>query len=78
MMGYGYGMGFGGFGWIGMIIFLALVVVGVILLVRAMSNQSPGGSHAQHDRALGVARERYARGELTKEQFEVIRHDLGA
>lgn len=78
MMGYGYGMGFGGFGWIGMFLFLALLVVGVILLVRALGDQSAVGSRAGHDRALGIARERYARGELTKEQFEVIRHDLGA
>lgn len=71
-------MSYGAFGWIGMILLLALLVIGTVLLVRALSDQARGGSHPAPDRALGIARERYARGELTREEFEVIRHDLGA
>jgi Short C-terminal domain len=29
------------------------------------------------DRTLQIVRERLARGELTREQFEAIKHDLG-
>ncbi|WP_295814149.1 SHOCT domain-containing protein [uncultured Deinococcus sp.] len=76
-MGYGYGMGLGGLGWIGMVLFLALLIVGVVLLVRALGDQARPGGGTAHDRALGIARERYARGELTREQFEALRHDLG-
>ncbi|GGM22660.1 SHOCT domain-containing protein [Deinococcus aerophilus] len=76
--GYGYGMGAGVFGWIGMALFLGLLILGVVLLVRALSHQTRTSNQPPHDRALGIARERYARGELTKEQYEQLQRDLDA
>ncbi len=91
MMGYGWGGPYGGWmgpgmmgglglGWgILMLLFWALVIGGVVLLVVRLTGSgpatTPGGSGA-HDRALDILRERYARGEITKEQFDQMRRDL--
>jgi putative membrane protein len=48
---------------------LAAVVVGVWWLVR-------GGRPVPRDPALDALRERYARGEITRGQFEQLRRDL--
>jgi putative membrane protein len=74
MMGcwpYGYGM-MGGWGWLGMLIQLAVLVLLVYLLVRALSRPSGAG----RDRTLEILRERYARGEIDKETFERMKRDL--
>ncbi len=59
------------FGAIWMLIFwgaiIWLVVWGAIRL---------GGGRRDDDSPLEIARRRYARGEMTKEQFEQLRHDL--
>jgi putative membrane protein len=56
---------------------LALVVVGVVAGIRWMtrSTDHPRGAAAA-GRALEVARERYARGEISREEFARIREDL--
>lgn len=69
---YGYGM-MGGWGWLGMLIQLAILVLLIYLLVRAFSR--PASSEGS-DRALEILRERYARGEIDKETFERMKHDL--
>ncbi len=85
--GFGWhGYGWGGFGWPGMLfggLLMLLFWGGLIILaffvvralVRSGSARSgppaPGGN-----RALDILKERYARGEITKEQFEQIRQDL--
>ena len=87
MMGFGYGMGtWGGLGWIGTLLFLALLVLGIVYLWRALDT---GRHHEPHhtsasttrpstDPALQILRERYARGEIDKEEFEERRKILGA
>jgi putative membrane protein len=80
MNGYGYGMDSGGFGWIGMLLFMVVIIVGLVVLVRALNPGSHGGhvgSVYDTDRTLQIARERFARGDLTKEQFETLKRDLG-
>ncbi|RJQ55945.1 MAG: SHOCT domain-containing protein [Actinobacteria bacterium] len=86
MMGYGYGpggmMGGYGFGLLGgllMMLFFLLIVVGGVLLVIWLvrqSSQRPGPSMGGADRALVIARERYAKGEISKEEFDKIERDL--
>ena len=43
MNGYGYGMDSGGFGWIGMLLFMVVIIVGLVVLVRALNPGSHGG-----------------------------------
>jgi putative membrane protein len=56
--------------------FGALIVAGLVLIVVWATRQ---GERSEQDRGrtpLDIAKERYARGELTREQYEQIRRDL--
>lgn len=79
MMG-GYGMvgyGGGGFGWLLMILWLVLVVGGIAVFVRWLSMPSTGSNQPFTGKsALDLLKERYARGEINKEEFEQIKRDL--
>ncbi len=70
--GFGWGMGVG---WIFMLLFwtllVALAALGVKSAVRA-------GRGAKCDDPVDILKTRYARGEITKEQFEHMRSDLKA
>jgi len=69
---YGFGMmnGFGG--WIMMIVFWVLLVLFVVWIVREISNHNRNSSA----RALEILKERYAKGEINKEEFESKKKDL--
>ena len=56
-----------------MLVFWGLVIAGVVLGIRWLSRQ---GREERSDRALDILRERYARGEINKEEFEARRRDL--
>jgi putative membrane protein len=56
-----------------MLIFWALVITGIVLLIRWFVR---AGGPASHDRALAILRERYARGEIDKNEFESKQRDL--
>ena len=76
--------GFGGFGGIGMIfvglIWLAILVGIVLLVVWLVRQFSHSGYHGGHraDDAMEILRQRYARGEITREQFEQMKKDLSS
>lgn len=57
-----------------MLVFWGLVIAGIVLAVRWLAGQS---ERSRPDRALDILRERYARGEIDKEEFEAKRRDLG-
>ncbi|MBI3007862.1 MAG: SHOCT domain-containing protein [candidate division NC10 bacterium] len=61
-----------------MLLFWALVALAIIGLVRWAFGWSGPGSRAAGGRALDILKERYAKGELTREQFEAVRRDLEA
>jgi putative membrane protein len=58
-----------------MILFLALPVAAVLLLIRWLSGSR--GSASPGQAPLDILRERYARGEIDKEEFEERRRTLG-
>ncbi len=71
----------GGIGWIGMIlsiIFFIAIIVGVILLVVwIVKRMTHSPIEPKSDmKALEVLKERYAKGEINKEQYEEIKKDL--
>ena len=68
---WGWGMGFG---WIFMILFWILVVLGIVALAKWLF--STAGSGASGKRPLEILKERYARGDITREQYEQMRRDL--
>lgn len=77
MNGYFPGM-MGGFGWgsggmfVGLI-FLILIVAAIFIIVRVVS-----GGHLKDsgESAIEILRKRYAKGEITKEDFERIKKDI--
>lgn len=75
-----FGFGFGPFGFLLMLFVFALIlgaVVAFILWVVRSERGAPTAVPAVAANApLEVLRERYARGELTKEQFDLIKQDL--
>lgn len=80
MGGLGYGIGFG-FGWIFMILFWGLVIWGILTLVRGTAGRGCWGGHCdayrrESNKALDILKERYAKGELSKEDFERMKKDL--
>ena len=67
------------FGPIMMIVFIAVAVVVVVLLVRWLGGPGHGGAqHNPHGKVpLDILKERFARGEIDKEEFEERRRVLG-
>jgi putative membrane protein len=68
-----------GMGWlmilniIGMVVFWGGVIILVIWAVKKLSLRSGGGESRG---ALDILKERYARGEINKEQYEQMKKDL--
>lgn len=76
-MGYysnGFSWGAMSFGWIFMILVWVLIIVGIVALVKALVGNS--NSTSQPNRALDVLKERYAKGEIDKKEFEEKKKDL--
>jgi putative membrane protein len=80
MMGYWYG----NLGWIGMIINLVLsigVMIGLVFLViwivKQLSSNNLGRSlNNAGPSAIEIAKERYAKGEITREEYQMLLVDL--
>jgi putative membrane protein len=78
-MGYGWTdgwMGTLGFGLhgVGMLVFWGLLIWGAIVLFRVTTRGT--GASRRGDAALDVVKERFARGELSREQFNEMREAL--
>jgi putative membrane protein len=73
-MGPGMMWGWWGIGWIFMLIFWALVIVGIIFLIKYLSRTNKYVK--AEESALEILKKRYARGEINKEEFEQKKRDL--
>jgi len=65
--GWGLGMMFM------MLLFWGLIIVGLVLGIRWLIGQA---KETRSDSALEILRQRYARGEINKEEFEAKKKDL--
>jgi putative membrane protein len=76
MMGWTDGYGWMGPGWIIMIIFWVVVIAGGIALVRWFGMRGRGSDDTSRRTPLEILQERYARGEIEREEYEQKRRDL--
>ncbi len=76
MMDWAGGSGWMGLGWIFMLLFWVLVILGIAALVRWLGTGSSGRREAERKTPLEIIQERYARGEIKREEYEQKRRDL--
>ena len=74
--GYGWGWGMG-LGMISMVLFWVLVILGIVVLVRYVGGSSASSGPPPSKTALDLLNERYARGEIDKQDYEERKRDLG-
>jgi putative membrane protein len=78
MMGY-YGNAYDpwfGLGSFIMIIVWILIIVGVVVLVKSLMIGHDSRNIRHNDRSVEILKERYAKGEINKEEFENKKRDL--
>jgi putative membrane protein len=56
-----------------MLVFWGVVIAGIVLAIRWLTRQ---GREPRTDTALDILRQRYARGDISKEEFEAKKRDL--
>jgi putative membrane protein len=72
MMYYGHGYGYGGmFMWI-----IILIVVGLVVYFIVRGQKTKGQKPTQNESHLDILKQRYAKGDITKEEYERIKKDL--
>jgi putative membrane protein len=75
----GWGMGFG---FLFMILLWVLIVLGIVGLLRWLMRESQGGREqdrrglSRDKTPLEIVQERYARGEIDREEYEQMKRDL--
>ncbi|MEM7736333.1 MAG: SHOCT domain-containing protein [Deinococcota bacterium] len=61
------------FGWLGLLLGITLLVLVVVGITHLISSRNGGTS----DDALSTAGKRYARGDISREEFDDIKRTLG-
>ena len=74
----GLGMGLGGFGFLLMAVFWIVIIAVAIWLLGNLfpKNSANQSSNSTTESAIEILKRRYTRGEINKEEFESLRHDL--
>jgi len=70
--------GMGQFGPFISLLFVALIVLGIVLIIKTLNDKPKPPVEGNLREPLDIARERYARGEITKEELADIKKELSA
>ena len=70
MMHYGFGYG-GMFMWI-----ILLIVIGLLIYFIVQAQKTKGRTPIQNESPLDILKRRYAKGEITREEYERMKKDL--
>lgn len=75
---FGYNMMNSPFTWVSMLFHVLLVIAFIVLVVYIVKHiwNQPGKKVEAKLDVLAIIKERYARGEITKEEFELLKKDL--
>jgi putative membrane protein len=65
-----------GLGWIFMLLFWALVILGIIAIAKWLMGASGASNATAPKTPLQILEERYARGEIDRDEFEQKKRDL--
>jgi putative membrane protein len=65
-----------GWGWVGLGILHMVLFWGLVILAFAGLLRWLGGGKLDEPRALDILKARYARGELTRDQFDQLKREL--
>jgi putative membrane protein len=79
-MMFGYGMGFGWWGLLFMFLFWGGLILMAIWAVRAIfqsGSRSPASSLERNLSPREILDQRYARGEITRDQYQTMKEDIG-
>lgn len=70
-----YGWGWGGM-WLGMVLFWGLLAAVVVVVAKYAIRRDESEGRVHHKSALDILKERYARGEIGREEYQEKKHDL--
>jgi putative membrane protein len=70
MMHYGFGYG-GMFMWI-----IFLIIIGLLIYFMVQAQKTKGRTLTQNESPLDILKKRYAKGEITKEEYQGMKKDL--
>jgi putative membrane protein len=73
----GWGAGYGLFTWLLMLLLWILIIVGAVTIARWLMHQRDVRWLRNEETPLEILKKRYATGEISKEQFESMKRDLG-
>ena len=79
MMNWGYsymmGLPYGGWGGLMMILWWGLVIAVVVMIAKWLMNQTEKPPHSGNN-ALDILKERYAKGEISQQEFTDKKRDI--
>lgn len=64
------------FGGIMMIVFWVVIIALVVWWIKKLSEKNPDSKNEDKHDPIDVAKQRYAKGEITKVEFEQLKRDL--